>query len=91
MNLAAKRLIIPISAADKKIVEAKAARLGKNMMAEFVRRAALAYEPDEAADEVELRALLTSFDHLHANTLAQLDRTDLALDRALEHFAKVSA
>ena len=87
MGLATERLIIPISAEDKKQVEAKAAKLGRNMIAEFVRRAALAYEPDEAADEAELRALLASFEQVHANTLRQLDRTDQALAAALAHFA----
>jgi hypothetical protein len=83
MSLATQRLIIPITAADKKAVEAKAAKLGRNMTAEFVRRAVLAYDPDEAADEEELRTLIASFAAIHAATLAQLDRTDAALDRAL--------
>lgn len=87
MGLATERLIVPISPEDKKRVEAKAAKLGRNMTAEFVRRAALAYEPDEAADEAELRALLACFEEVHAATLAQLDRTDQALDAALAHFA----
>jgi hypothetical protein len=87
MSLATERLIIPISTEDKRRVEAKAAKLGRNMVAELVRRAVLAYDPDEAADEAELRALLASFEHLHADTLVQLDRTDRALDAALAHFA----
>jgi hypothetical protein len=87
MGLATERLIIPISAEEKKRVEAKASKLGRNMTAEFVRRAVLAYEPEEPEDEAELRALLVSFEQLHAATLAQLDRTDKALDAALAHFA----
>ena len=87
MSLATHRLIVPITAADKKAVEAKAAKLGRNMTAEFVRRAVLAYEPDDAADEAELRALIASFAEIHAATLAQLDRTDAALDRALGQVA----
>ncbi len=60
-------------------------------MAEFVRRAALGYDPEDQALELELRQLLDGFDALHDSTLAQLDRTDAALDRALGHFARPEA
>lgn len=83
MGREASRLIVPISVADKRRIAAKAMRLGRNMTAELVRRAALAYDPDEAEDEAELRALLASFQHVHRETLVQLDRTDEALDLAL--------
>ena len=61
------------------------------MTAEFMRRAALAYEADDAAEEAELRALLNRFEQMHDVTLAQLDRTDLALDAALAHLAEKRA
>ncbi len=48
MSLATQRLIVPITAKDKARVERKAAKAGKISTAEFVRRAALNYEP---ADE----------------------------------------
>ncbi len=83
MALASERLIVPISAEDKKLVSAKAARLGKLSTAEFVRRAVVAYEPADAEAERELAALLMAFAGLHAETIAQLDRTDAALDRCL--------
>ena len=83
MGLASERLIVPISAEDKRMVTAKAARLGKISAAELVRRAVVAYEPEEAEAEVELKALLAAFPRLHAETMAQLDRTDAALDRCL--------
>jgi hypothetical protein len=86
MSLASQRLIVPITAKDKARVERKAALAGKLSTAEFVRRAALNYEPADEAVAVELRGLLDGFDELHANTLAQLDRTDAALDAALAHF-----
>jgi hypothetical protein len=86
MSLASERLVIPITAKDKARVERKAALAGKISMAEFVRRAALNYEPADAAAAAELRCLLDSFEELHASTLAQLDRTDAALDAALAHF-----
>jgi len=50
MSLASERLVIPITAKDKARVERKAAMAGRLSTAEFVRRAALNYEPaDEAA------------------------------------------
>jgi uncharacterized protein (DUF1778 family) len=88
MSLATKRLIVPISPSDKKLVEQRAARAGKLSVAEFVRRAALNYDPADQAVEQELRQLLEGFDALHESTVAQLDRTDAALDRALAHFAR---
>jgi hypothetical protein len=86
MSLATQRLIVPITAKDKARVERKAAKAGKISMAEFVRRAALNYEPADEKAEAELRSLVNSFEELHAGTLAQLDRTDAALDAALAHF-----
>ena len=83
MALASERLIVPISAEDKRLVFAKAARMGKLSTAEFVRRAVVAYEPEDAAAEAELTALLAAFPKLHAETMEQLDRTDAALDRCL--------
>jgi len=91
MSLATQRLIVPISPGDKKLVERRAAQAGKLSVAEFVRRAALSYDPEDQALELELRRLLDGFDALHESTLAQLDRTDAALDRALAHFARPEA
>jgi Ribbon-helix-helix protein, copG family len=86
MSLATQRLIVPITAKDKARVERKAAKAGKISTAEFVRRAALNYEPADEGAAVELRQLADRFEELHAATLAQLDRTDAALDAALAHF-----
>ena len=91
MSLATQRLIVPISPGDKKLVEQRAARAGKLSVAEFVRRAALSYEPEDQTIEQELRQLLDGFETLHENTLAQLDRTDAALDKALAHFSRTLA
>jgi hypothetical protein len=88
MSLATQRLVVPITAKDKALVERKAAKAGKMSTAEFVRRAALDYEPADQEAAAELRSLLDGFDGLHANTLAQLDRTDAALDAALAHFTR---
>jgi hypothetical protein len=86
MSLASERLVIPITAKDKARVEKKAALAGRLSTAEFVRRAALNYEPTDEAVAAELRGLLDGFEELHASTLTQLDRTDAALDAALAHF-----
>ncbi|HET6374696.1 MAG TPA: hypothetical protein VFF88_01475, partial [Methylocella sp.] len=64
---------------------------GKISTAEFVRRAALNYEPADQEAEAELRALASRFEELHAATLAQLDRTDAALDAALAYFKRKRA
>ncbi len=91
MSLANQRLIVPITARDKELVERKAAKAGKISTAEFVRRAALSYEPADEEALAELRALLDGFDDLHAGALAQLDRADAALDAALAHFGRQAA
>ena len=84
-----ERLVISISAKDKERVERKAAKAGNVSTAEFVRRAALNYDPADDAAEAELCNLLSGFDALHKRTLAQLDRTDAVLDAALAHFSGV--
>jgi hypothetical protein len=85
MGLATQRLIVPITARDKARVARKAAA-GKISTAEYVRRAALSYEPAGEEAAAELRALALRFEELHAATLTQLNRTDAALDAALAHF-----
>ena len=73
MSLATERLVVPITAKDKARVERKAAMAGKMSTAEFVRRAALNYEPADEEAAAELRSLVAGFEELHASTLAQLD------------------
>jgi len=86
---ASERLIVPISPADKKAVERKAAA-GKMSMAEFARRAVLKYDPreEETRIEAELRTVLQAFGTIHAQTIEQLDRTNAALDAVFAHFAE---
>jgi hypothetical protein len=91
MSLATQRLVVPITAKDKARVERKAAMAGKISTAEFVRRAALNYEPADEAAEAELLDLVAGFEELRARTLAQLDRTEAALDAALAHFKRKRA
>jgi hypothetical protein len=66
MSLATQRLVVPITAKDKARVERKEAMAGKISTAEFVRLAALNYEPVDAEAEAELRGLVAGFEELHA-------------------------
>jgi hypothetical protein len=91
MSLATQRLVVQIAAKDKALIERKAAKAGKMSTAEFVRRAALDYEPADQETAAELRGLLDGFDELHDATLKQLERTDAALDAALARFAREQA
>ncbi len=91
--VASERLIVPISSEDKRQVESRARRLGVST-AEYVRRSLHSFDPDaEAArgrqeeDERELALMLQALAASRAQTLAQLDRADAALDAALAHFA----
>ncbi|HLY56148.1 MAG TPA: hypothetical protein VKS60_11360 [Stellaceae bacterium] len=86
-SLATERLVVPISPDDKRRVEARAKRFGQSSTAEFVRRAALNYDPGEAVEEAELRLLLAELDRVHEATVAQLDRTDRTLDAVLAQLA----
>jgi hypothetical protein len=83
-DAATQRLIVPISPAEKRAVSKKASARGLSM-AEFARRALLRYDPtgERDAEEAQLRALVGTFRQVHAETLAQLDRTDAALDAAI--------
>jgi hypothetical protein len=85
---ATARLIVPISPADKKIVEKRATRNAMSM-AEYARRAMLDYDPrrTQAAQEAELRALIEAHEAAFAHMIEQLDRADKAVDRMTAHFA----
>ena len=79
---------MPISPADKKLVEKRASRHAMSM-AEYARRAMLEYDPDahRLAQEAELRALIAAHETAYAQMTAQLDRADAAVERMLAHFA----
>jgi hypothetical protein len=85
---ATARLIVPISPADKKLVEKRATRHAMSM-AEYARRAMLNYDPDrdQASEEAELRALIEAHEAAFAHMTEQLDRADQAVDRMVAHFA----
>lgn len=95
--LASERLIVPISSQDKRRVETRAREIGIST-AEYVRRSLQHFDPATAKDEQqreaeehELALLLTAFQTSRAATLAQLDRTEAALDAALAYFAAKEA
>jgi hypothetical protein len=85
--VATARLIVPISPADKKLVEKRASQHAMSM-AEFARRAMLDYDPDHdrSAQETELRALIAAHEVAFARMAEQLDRADAAVDRMIAHF-----
>ncbi|MFC0219678.1 hypothetical protein FHS82_002001 [Pseudochelatococcus lubricantis] len=95
--LASERLIVPISSQDKQRVEARAREIGVST-AEYVRRSLQNFDPAAAGarqkreeEEQELALLLEALHTSRAATLAQLDRTEAALDTALAYFAEKKA
>jgi hypothetical protein len=85
---ATERLIVPMSADDKKLVEKRATRHSMSM-AEYARRAMLDYDPDDdrSAQDANLRALIEAHEAAFLRMKEQLDRTDAAVDRLVAHFA----
>jgi hypothetical protein len=93
------RLTLLISPADKAAINARAETLGVSV-SELVRRAALDYDPDEAAARAELEALLPQvtasvarihdiFDQIEANSAQH--REEMAYQRSDEYRAKLQA
>lgn len=91
------RLTLLISPAEKAAINARAETLGVSV-SELVRRAALDYDPDEAAARAELEALLpqvtdsvarihATFDRIEANSARH--REELAYLRSDEYRAKL--
>jgi hypothetical protein len=70
------RMTLLISPADKAAIAARAAAFNMSV-SELVRRAALGYDPLEAAELAELEAILPEF-------LAAVDNIGVTLDRMLE-------
>jgi hypothetical protein len=87
---ASRRLIVPISPADKKRIEQRARRHAMSM-AEYARRAMLDYDPDadRPAQDAELRALIEAHEAAFARMTEQVDRADAAVDRMVAHLAVV--
>jgi hypothetical protein len=73
MATATERLVVLMTPEDKSAVENKAAALGLKT-AEFVRRAAAAYDPEEAASLVQLAALAADLKRSNQEAGEALDR-----------------
>mgnify|MGYP000258715170 CR=1 FL=1 len=73
------RLTLLISPVDKAAINARASMLGISV-SELVRKAALDYDPDEAAAREEVEALLPEFrasiTNMHASFERMIDRLD---------------
>ena len=84
MVAATERVVVLMTRAEKRALEAKARRLGASA-AELVRRSVDAF--DETADAAEVEALLKILATTHAATLAALDRADRELAETRAWFA----
>jgi hypothetical protein len=67
------RLTLMVSPADKAAINARATSLGISV-SELVRKAALGFDPEEAAAKAELEALMPEFERAIDHILATLDR-----------------
>lgn len=86
---ATERVVVLMSPQEKAALEQKAARAGGVSTAELVRRAVDAYDETGDGEAEMLKALIEAFRTTHAETLAQLDRTDRKLDETLAAVAKL--
>jgi len=85
MAAATERIVVLMTPAEKRAMEAKARRMGASA-AQLVRRSVAAF--DEAADAAEVEALLKTLASTHAATLAALDRAERELAETRAWFAK---
>ena len=84
MAAATERVVVLMTRAEKKALEAKARRLGAST-GELVRRSVSAF--DETLDMAEIEALLETLKASHETTLAALDRADRELAETRAWFA----
>lgn len=85
------RVVVLMSPEEKAALDAKAALAGPVSTAAFVRRAVGAYDAGAADEARELAEVLARFGRVHAETLAQLDRTDRKLDDTFRRLAELDA
>jgi hypothetical protein len=85
MAAATERVVVLMTPAEKRALEAKARRVGAST-GQLVRRSVAAF--DEADDSAEVEALLKTFGTTHAATLAALDRAERELAETRAWFAK---
>jgi len=82
---ASERVVVLMSPAEKRVLDAKAARAGRISAGELVRRAVEAYDEGAADEATELRELLDVLAGVHAQTLRRLDATERKLDDTLAY------
>ena len=82
---ASERAVVLMSPAEKRALDAKAARAGRISAGELVRRAVDAYDEQAAAEAAELRALLGVLAGVHTETLRRLEASERRLDDTLVH------
>ena len=80
-----ERVVVLMSPAEKRALDAKAARAGPISAGELVRRAVEAYDEKAAEEAAELRGLLGVLASVHAETLRRLDATECKLDNTLAY------
>lgn len=80
-----ERVVVLMSAAEKRALDAKAARAGQISAGELVRRAVEAYDEKAAGEAAELRDLLGLLANVHAETMRRLDATERKLDSTLAY------
>lgn len=85
--MAAERVVVLMSPAEKAALEAKAASAGPISAGELIRRAVEAYDVETQAEAEELQALLRVLAATHAETLRQLVRAERKLDDTLSELA----
>jgi len=82
---ASERVVVLMSPAEKRALDAKAANAGHISAGELVRRAVEAYDERAAAEAAELREWLGVLARVHAETLRRLDDTEHKLDTTLAY------
>ncbi len=79
---ATERMVVLMSPAEKRALEAKA-EAGRISAAELMRRAAAAYDTEADRDAAELAGLLPVLRATHAATMHRLDTAERRLDETL--------
>jgi hypothetical protein len=87
MAVATERVVVLMTRAEKKALEAKARRIGAST-GELVRRSVSAFDEDAVGGEVE--ALLKTLNTSHQATLAALDGAERELAETRAWFANKS-
>lgn len=83
-----ERIVLLIAPEDKADLEKKARDIGVST-AEYIRRASLAYDPQE--DVEKIRKMLQKFNEVHQTTLETLDRAERDIAETMKYFTSKRA